>query len=196
MDPRAAVKPRRLLLALLLMAGTATLDVVAQDPVPALRGKPTRDEIARALAKPESEPVMLKRGIVLNAPGGAAAQAPAQPARRAIDLEVLFEFDSSRLTGDGRDVLDALGGALSSTELADVRRVTLEGHTDAKGSDAYNDSLSLLRAQSARQYLIQKHRIPADRVQAVGKGKREPADPRDPFGAANRRVRVVVEGQG
>ncbi len=108
---------------------------------------------------------------------------------------MLFEFDSARLTADGRDVLDSLGGALASKELADVGRVTLEGHTDAKGSDAYNDSLSLLRAQSARQYLIQKHRIAPGKVAAVGKGKAELADPRDPFGAANRRVRVVVEGQ-
>ena len=46
------------------------------------------------------------RGIVLN-PQGAAAPAAAPPGKRAIDLEVLFEFDSSRLTADGRDVLDA-----------------------------------------------------------------------------------------
>lgn len=186
------MKARTILLALLWLACAAASPLAAQEQVQALRGKPSREEIARALAKPESEPVMLRRGIVLN-PGATAA--PATPARRAIDLEVLFEFDSARLTADGRDVLDSLGGALGSSELADVGRVTLEGHTDAKGSDAYNDSLSLLRAQSARQYLIQKHRIAPGKVQAIGKGKTEPADPRDPFGAANRRVRVVVEGR-
>jgi outer membrane protein OmpA-like peptidoglycan-associated protein len=177
---------------LLLAAWVLGSSVFAQDPVPALRGKPTKEEIARALAKPEGEPVMRSRGIVLNAPGGAAA---APSGKRAIDLEVLFEYDSSRLTTDGRDVLDALGGALTSKELADVRSVVLEGHTDARGSDAYNDSLSLLRAQSARQYLIQKYRIAPEKLRALGKGKAELADPRDPFGAANRRVRVVVEGQ-
>ena len=186
------MKFRSVLLALLWAAGGAALPAASQDGIPALRGKPSPDEIARALAKPEAPPVMLQRGVVLN-PGAAAA--PAAPAKRAIDLEVLFEFDSARLTADGRDVLDSLGGALASKELADVGRVTLEGHTDAKGSDAYNDSLSLLRAQSARQYLIQKHRIAPGKVAAVGKGKSELADPRDPFGAANRRVRVVVEGQ-
>ena len=62
------------------------------------------------------------RGIVLN-PGAASQTAPA---KRAIDLEVLYEFDSARLTADGRDVLDALGGALGSPELADVKSVTLE----------------------------------------------------------------------
>jgi outer membrane protein OmpA-like peptidoglycan-associated protein len=168
--------------------------VFAQGEVPALRGKPTKEEIARALAPQEPEPVMRSRGIVLN-PGAAGTPTPSAPSTRAIDLEVLFEFDSARLTADGRDVLDSLGGALGSAELAGVKRVTLEGHTDAKGSDAYNDSLSLLRAQSARQYLIQKHRIAPAKLQAVGKGKTELADPRDPNSAANRRVRVVVEGQ-
>jgi len=186
------MKFRRVFVALLSIAGCVAMPLCAQEAVPSLRGKPTKEEIARALTRQEPAPVMLQRGIVLN-PGAAAA--PAVPARRAIDLEVLYEFDSARLTADGRDVLDSLGGALGSRELADVGRVTLEGHTDAKGSDAYNDSLSLLRAQSARQYLIQKHRIAPGKVQAIGKGKTEPADPRDPYGAANRRVRVVVEGQ-
>ncbi|HEX4944695.1 MAG TPA: OmpA family protein [Usitatibacteraceae bacterium] len=181
-------------MAVLLVAGAAATQVFAQEGIPSLRGKPTKEEIARALSPPAPEPVMRSRGIVLN-PGAGTAAAKAASTRRAIDLEVLFEFDSARLTPDGRDVLDSLGGALGSSELADVRRVTLEGHTDAKGSDAYNDSLSLLRAQSARQYLIQKHRITPDKLHAVGKGKAEPADPRDPYGAANRRVRVVVEGQ-
>jgi outer membrane protein OmpA-like peptidoglycan-associated protein len=187
---------KRNFMALLLVAGAAVSTVFAQEGVPSLRGKPTKEEIARALSQPaaEPEPVMRSRGVVLN-PGVESTAQKAASAKRAIDLEVLFEFDSSRLSGDGRDVLDALGGALGSKELADVRRVTLEGHTDAKGSDAYNNSLSLLRAQSARQYLIQKFRIPQERLQAVGKGKSEPADPRDPLSAANRRVRVVVEGQ-
>lgn len=177
---------------LLLAAGLGASQAFPQETIPTLRGKPSKEDIARALAPPPAEPVMRQRGIVLN-PGAAAASAA--PAKRAIDLEVLFEFDSARLSADGRDVLDSLGGALGSSELADIRRVTLEGHTDAKGSEAYNDSLSLLRAQSARQYLIQKHRIAPEKVQATGKGESEPADPRDPYGAANRRVRVVVEGQ-
>ncbi len=95
---------------------------------------------------------MRTRGIVLDAGSGKGA-GTAVASKRAIDFEVLFEFDSARLTSDGRGVLDALGGALESAELANVRRVTLEGHTDAKGSDEYNESLSLLRAQAARQYL-------------------------------------------
>lgn len=188
------MKIRQLWFVFVLAAGAAGLAVQSQEPVPSLKGKPTADEIARALARPAEEPAMRTRGIVLS-PQGGTQPAAAPSGKRAIDLEVLFEFDSSRLTADGRDVLDALGGALASRELADVRRVQLEGHTDAKGSDAYNESLSLLRAQAARQYLIQKHKIAPAKVQALGKGKSEPADPRDPYSAANRRVRVIVEGQ-
>lgn len=186
------MKLNRKIITLILIAA---IPAFAQESVPSLRGKPTAQEIARALAKPEAEPAMRMRGIVLNTPGGGSQPAAAPSGKRAIDLEVLFEYDSSRLSADGRDVLDALGGALTSKELADVRSVLLEGHTDAKGSDAYNDSLSLLRAQSARQYLIQKYKIAPAKLRALGKGKAEPADPKDPYSAANRRVRVVVEGQ-
>jgi outer membrane protein OmpA-like peptidoglycan-associated protein len=163
----------------------------AQAP-PTLRGKPSSEDIARALAPPAAA-APKTRGIVLNEPD--ATDSPKAAKRRAVDLEVLFEFDSARLTNDGRDVLDALGGALASKELADIRSVVLEGHTDASGSAAYNESLSLMRAQSARQYLIQKHQIAPAKVKAIGKGKEELADTRDPRSAANRRVRVVVESQ-
>ena len=133
------------------------------------------------------------------AAGGAqdagTAPAPAQPPSRtaAVDLEIHFKFNSDQLTNDGKDVLDQLAAALKSEQLAGVKRVILEGHTDAQGGTAYNQTLSLERARSARSYLIGRHDIAATELEAVGKGASDLADPAHPDSEANRRVRVIVK---
>lgn len=164
-----------------------------------VRGKPSRQQIIEALSgkgsSPEPAPV-LTRGLVPmseSRPKATTENRP-PPSKRALDLEIMFEYDSARLTLEGREVLDILGDALKSEELANARLIVLEGHTDGKGSDAYNNALSMMRAQAARQYLIQKFSFKADKIRSIGKGKSQLADPRDPEGAINRRVRVVVEG--
>lgn len=72
----------------------------------------------------------------------------------------------------------------------------VEGHTDSQGSDAYNQELSLRRADAVREYLIQKG-YPADRIKARGKGEGSPiAQNRSAEGRANnRRVEIVIERQ-
>ena len=75
-----------------------------------------------------------------------------------------------------------------------AKAIVLEGHTDAKGSAAYNKILSLKRAQSVRTFLSTKHSIPASKLRAIGKGSTELADPKNPEDAANRRVRIIVDG--
>lgn len=125
----------------------------------------------------------------------AAAAAPAAAtAARSLDLEIPFEFNSARLTQDGKDVLDQLGEALKSDQLSGAKAIILEGHTDAKGNDAYNKELSLKRAQSVRAFLAIKHSIPSSKLRAVGKGSAELADPKNPQDAVNRRVRIIVDG--
>ncbi|NBS66513.1 MAG: OmpA family protein [Betaproteobacteria bacterium] len=78
--------------------------------------------------------------------------------------------------------------------------ITLEvviavGHTDAIGTDAYNQRLSVRRAEAVKAYLVSKG-IPANRIYTEGKGKRQPvADNRTAAGRAkNRRVEVEVVG--
>ena len=189
-----------------LLAGAA-LPVAAGDAA-MIRGKPTKDQILRALGAPADEPVSTRRTRGLSL-GGAPAALPAAPApepayqaptstaaaaSRALDLEIPFEFNSANLTVDGREVLDVLAEALRSQELADVQVITLEGHTDAAGSDSYNRMLSLRRAQSVRSYLSSQHGVPRAMMRAVGKGESELADPSNPTDGINRRVRVIVEG--
>jgi outer membrane protein OmpA-like peptidoglycan-associated protein len=116
-----------------------------------------------------------------------------QPQVRALDLDIPFQFDSDQLTNDGKDVLDQLAGALKSDKLADARAVILEGHADATGSPGYNQKLSYKRAQSARNYLADRHSIPHSKLKAIGKGSSEPADPANPESEINRRVRIIVD---
>jgi outer membrane protein OmpA-like peptidoglycan-associated protein len=71
--------------------------------------------------------------------------------------------------------------------------LTVAGHTDALGSDQYNDALSLRRAERVRTLLIGRGIAPGSIV-AVGRGKREPRVP-TPVGVAeprNRRVEITV----
>ena len=78
-------------------------------------------------------------------------------------------------------------------------RVRVEGHTDSKGSDAYNQRLSQRRSESVVKYLISKG-IDPSRLEAVGFGKSRPIAPNqnpdggdNPIGRAkNRRVEVHI----
>ncbi len=104
-------------------------------------------------------------------------------------LDIKFAFDSAVLTPTARTILDQLGTALARDELADDRFL-IEGHTDAKGSEAYNLALSERRAVSAGDYLRDAHGIAADRLSYTCKGESEPLDPADPENAVNRRIEV------
>ncbi|MES2931984.1 MAG: OmpA family protein [Pseudomonadota bacterium] len=167
--------------------------------VKALHGKPTSDQILQALAPASGQPKagFRTRGLSLGNSDAAKAEAPAQQNAdaepRALDLDIKFEFNSGQLTQDGKDVLDQLGEALKSDELASAKSIVLEGHADAKGNPLYNKVLSLKRAQSAKSYLAGKG-IASNKLKAVGKGSSEPADPSNPQDEANRRVRVIIAG--
>jgi outer membrane protein OmpA-like peptidoglycan-associated protein len=173
-----------------------------------LRGKPSKDQILRALAPSPSGGAAKTRGLSLttsepsasdasakSAPAAApaAAAAAAAPQQKAVDLEIPFDYNSDKLTNDGRDVLVQLSEALSSSEMSGVKNVVLEGHTDAKGNASYNKLLSLRRAQTVKNFIAQNSKVPAAKLKAVGKGSSELADPKNPEDGVNRRVRVVVD---
>ncbi|MEO8137845.1 MAG: OmpA family protein [Betaproteobacteria bacterium] len=173
-----------------------------------LSGKPSKEQILQALspaASAPASPAFRTRGLSIggdagkpatpDAPAAAPAAAPSgKPQARALDLDIPFEFNSDRLTNDGKDVLDQLGEALKSDELSGAKAIVLEGHTDAKGSAAYNKILSLRRAQTVKSFLATKHSVPSGKLKAVGKGSTELADPKNPEDGSNRRVRIIVEG--
>lgn len=108
----------------------------------------------------------------------------------SIDLFVPFEYNQSSLTlSDARLMLDALGAALQDPRLI-ATRFEIIGHTDAKGSDAFNQRLSQRRAEAVRAYLMQFHQVAAGRLSAAGLGETRLKDPAHPEDGVNRRVEV------
>jgi len=122
---------------------------------------------------------------------------PGTPRAAAVDERgcwvakgLLFAHDSSTIDTAGAKGLDEVAQVLRAD---DGLRVEIDGHTDAVGEDAYNQSLSERRAQAARNYLISAG-ISASRLEAKGLGEARPAaDNATPDGRrSNRRTEITV----
>jgi len=110
--------------------------------------------------------------------------------RPSIDLEINFEYNSATIAARARPSVEALGRALTNPDLKGSTFL-LAGHTDAAGSDAYNQTLSERRAEAVKQYLVEKFGIAANDLVTVGYGESRLKRPDAPLDAANRRVQVV-----
>jgi outer membrane protein OmpA-like peptidoglycan-associated protein len=110
--------------------------------------------------------------------------------RPKVDLEINFDYNSSELTPKAAPQLNSLGKALTSQKLAGSV-ILLGGHTDAKGSDEYNQGLSERRAETVKRFLIDSYKIPAANLVTAGYGKKGPKNPNDLYAAENRRVEIV-----
>lgn len=119
----------------------------------------------------------------------AAGAVAASPAGKASIL-VTFVTDSAELTPRAREALDVLAGAMKSERLAGVR-FTIEGHADPRGGDEHNLKLSTARASTVREYLIARHGLAADRIDAVGMGSSMLLNTADIAAPENRRVTIV-----
>jgi outer membrane protein OmpA-like peptidoglycan-associated protein len=108
----------------------------------------------------------------------------------AIDLEVFFDFDSAEITPEALPILKKLGAALSDEKLKGSVFL-VAGHTDAKGSDAYNLALSDHRAKSVAGFLIENFHLDPKQLVALGFGEEKLKNPENPLAAENRRVQVV-----
>ena len=175
-----------------------------------------RDERVILLPEQDGRPtaVVVKQGareVRLDQPYAATELTYADPwAYRASDAEVQATFKDALAAQPSRAVTFTLYFIENSPELteaskADLERVFAElkqrnvvdivvvGHTDAVGTDAFNDDLARKRADAIRSALIARG-IAASDVVAIGRGKRELLIP-TPDGVAepkNRRVEIVV----
>jgi outer membrane protein OmpA-like peptidoglycan-associated protein len=167
-----------LLAVLLVAAGASTL--AAQQS-----GNPqTPEEWERRLSAPPGPPgfrSLVDRGIEV-APGRAGA-AP------TVELYLNFAYDSAELDADSVRTLQSLGAALEGDKLKGAR-LQIIGHTDAKGSEEYNQALSERRAAAVKAFLLSLGSIDPGRLEASGRGKRELKDPAAPLDGINRRVEI------
>jgi len=183
---------RMRVVALLLSALAAASPVRGAEGVTDFGSRtPTREEFTRALTpQPGTDQgaELRFRGIRPVAPNEEPRPEPA-----AVSIQLTFAFNSDRLSAQAERTLDNLGQALQSEALK-ASAFRIEGHTDSKGSDAYNLRLSERRARSVARYLISQFGIEPHRLQSVGKGEREPLYPNDPENGENRRVQIVNLG--
>ena len=106
-----------------------------------------------------------------------------------LDMMINFALDSAQLDQTARTELDEFAKALKDNRLSTVSFV-VEGHTDATGTDSYNQTLSQRRAQSVAAFLT-ANGVESARLEAIGLGKSHPrvANPYDPV---NRRVEMRI----
>lgn len=131
----------------------------------------------------------------LNAVGVPVASASDKPtARERPDFKMLhFGFDADEIQASQQSPLkENLERLQARSEMA----VTIEGHCDKRGSDAYNMRLGKRRAESVRRYLL-AHGIASNRIATVSYGKSRLLDHQDTeeAHALNRRVGMVVKGK-
>ena len=157
---------------------------------------------APAMAKPAMAAPVVAPAAPVVAPKPAApvvAPKPAAPAAPAVTVEkvtfaadAFFDTNKAVLKPEAKAKLDDLASKIKAITLEVIIAV---GHTDSDASDAYNQKLSVKRAESVKAYLVSKG-IEANRVYTEGKGEKQPvADNKTKEGKAkNRRVEIEVVG--
>lgn len=161
-------------------ARTEPLIGMAQDMCAAAKDKPACPVVAQApVASTVVTPVV-------------AAPNAAIPKAYTLGADALFAVNKADLKAAGKTKIDAM---LNSLKTASYARIVVTGHTDADGSDAANQALSLRRALAVKAYLAFQG-VDGRLIDAQGKGEKQPvADNKTKEGKAlNRRVEIEVVG--
>lgn len=114
---------------------------------------------------------------------------PPAPVERFRTQSIHFAFDSDQMLDNYHDVLKELVDHLQSG----FRELVVEGHTDSIGSIAYNDKLSLRRAQAIKNYLTKTFHMPASKIVTIGYGPRRPIGDNGNYQGRQKNRRVEFE---
>ena len=179
-----------------LAPNTAVAPTTTAETVAAATGtEPVAEPTATAAVEPAVEPtgtaVTVAEGTTTTEVASGAV-APVKVAYTELDkadqinFRIGFDFDSAVLRETEKPKLAALCTAMTAVDVAVFRIV---GHTDAAGTEVYNEKLSLLRAEEVKRHLVSEEcGIEPARLQAVGVGKRYLYNTEDPRSEDNRRV--------
>lgn len=178
-----AVRPPGRKLALLVLCGLAGGLYLGSGMAPAYAEELTSDEMACAL-DPQCKTPFVDRRL-----RGVSAT-PSIRTPGSFDRTVNFAFNSADLSPAARKELDVVAESLTRPNTEKLE-IVIGGHTDAVGTDEYNQKLSLRRAEAARQYLISQHGIDPNRLVAKGYGKGQLLLPTEPTNELNRRVQFL-----
>ncbi len=168
-----------LLIALAVGAGCATTDEPATKPAPPPTPKPAPPPVVKPRAAEEK-------------PKPAPEKPKPVAEKVTFAADVLFDFDKAVIKPEGKSKLDDISNKVRGINLEVVIAI---GHADSIGSDAYNQRLSIRRAESVKAYLVSKG-IEPNRVYTEGKGEKQPVannSTRDGR-TKNRRVELEVIG--
>jgi outer membrane protein OmpA-like peptidoglycan-associated protein len=161
----------RLVVGLLLVAASTAF---AQ--VPSAQQELSVEDLVRALTPPQASSTRSLRNLKV------------EPAK--VDLVINFDFNSARILESSRPQLERLATVMKLEQMRTLR-FQVEGHTDAKGTAQYNQTLSEKRAAAVVNFLTQEG-VAGVRLDSVGRGFNELLNKDDPTAAANRRVRIVT----
>ena len=109
-----------------------------------------------------------------------------------LSLKINFALNSYELTKAAQQHLEELGEELAVSESI---KISLQGHTDMRGEAYYNKELSIRRAESAKNYLVDTFNLNPERIVTLGFGFEHLADEDDPYSPENRRVEVLKIAQ-
>ena len=145
-----------------------------------------------AIVAPKAAPAPAAAPAAAAPKAAAPAPAPTAATKVTYAADAFFDFDKAALKKEGKAKLDDLVGKVKGISLEVIIAV---GHTDSVGTDAYNQKLSVRRAEAVKAYLVSKG-IEKNRVYTEGKGEKQPvADNKTKEGRAkNRRVEIEVVG--
>lgn len=164
----------------LLLIAVVALGGCATQTAPPLPGRPSADELnavggragleTRPLAQPERSPL----------------DDPSSPVYRKV---IYFDYDGTEIKPRYADLLRAHANYIFNTPGV---QVTLEGHSDERGTRDYNLALGERRSQAVQRFLMAEG-APGERLSTLSYGEERPADPRRNEGAwqQNRRVELV-----
>jgi len=186
-----------------ILVSSAALILVVLANLPAISQERNSDELVklfstqqtsvgktRSLIKPQKH-----RGLALVADGGQVTEvdfSPVEPAQQ-VNIQIAFDLDSAALRPDQVTKLAPLCEAMA--QMPDTRFRVI-GHTDARGDESYNDTLSVHRAAAVEDYLSGDCGIAVSRLEAVGVGERYLADAKNPEAEVNRRVEFQALASG
>jgi OOP family OmpA-OmpF porin len=152
-----------------------------------------RVEAPPIVAPPAPPPAAARPAEAIPVAAAVRPASPPVPAQPAVSEVVLyFDFGKSQLTEAAKGQLEA---AASSFKVAEaVVAIALEGHADRIGTEAFNERLGVARAETVKQFISDRFKIPAGKISVVSYGEGKPAASNDTEAgrALNRRVLIKI----